>query len=69
MGKNNPWVKAQGQRPTAGSPLHASREQTVSGLTHRHSVETHLDILSDHHSDRNSICKPRCWTGAYSLGM
>lgn len=58
MGKNNPWVKAQGQRSTAGPLLHASGEQIVSGLTHRHSVGRPLDILSDHHSNRNSICKP-----------
>lgn len=60
MGKNDPWVKVQGQRPTAGSPLHVSGEEIVSGSIHRHSVGRHLDILSEHDSNTDSICKPSC---------
>lgn len=69
MGNNNPWVKAQGQRYTAGPPLQTFGEQIVSGLSHRYSEGRPLDVLSDHHSNRNSICKPSCQIEAYSLGM
>lgn len=67
MGKSNPWTKAEGWRPTAGPPLHASGEQIVSGLMCRYSLGRCSDIPRDHHNNRNSICKPSCQIGAYSL--